>query len=158
MKLSPNRKLITIAAAALVAAGTLAAQGPGMGAPRPGNMDRGAHFGEFLATYLDLTDSQKAQVKSIQDAAKAEATPVETQLKAGRQALSDAVKAGKSDGELNALAAQEGVLMGQLAGIHARSLAKIYALLTPDQKDKLSKLGGQAGGMFGNRFRGGMMP
>ena len=131
-----GNRFLTVAAASLAVAGMLLAQGPGTA----GRSARGARGRQFLATYLDLTDSQKTQVKAVFDAARTQAKPVLAQLKQGRAALGDAVKAGKPDAELDALAAQQGALMGQLAAIRAKAFAKIYPLLTPDQKDKLDHL------------------
>ena len=121
----------TMTVAALATASVVWAQGPA----------RGERARQFLSTYLGLTDSQKTQAKEIFEAARAQAKPIAAQLKQGRKAVRDAVKAGKPDAELDALAAQQGALMGQLAAIRAKSHAKMYALLTPEQRDKLDKLG-----------------
>ena len=94
---------------------------------------------EFLSA-LNLTEAQKAAAKSIFDQAKQESAPVIEQLKSGHEAMEAAVKANKSDAELNQIAASQGTLMGQLAGIHARSFARVYAQLTPEQKAKADEL------------------
>ena len=141
-----NRKwLIRTGAVVLVTASVLSAQGPAAGSG-PARREKAR---QFLSTYLELTDSQKAQAKGISDAARAQAEPIAAQLKQGRTALRDAVKAGKPDAELDALGAQQGALMGQLAAIRAKSFAKMYLLLTPEQKDKLDKLGELARRRFG---------
>jgi len=132
--------------AALAAASVLWAQAPAPGS-RPA---RGERARQFLLTYLGLTDSQKTQAKGIFDAARAQAAPIAAQLNQGRTALRDAVKAGKPDTELDALATQQGALMGQLAAIRAKALAKMYPMLTPEQKDKLDQLRGFVRGRFGH--------
>ena len=60
----------------------------------------------------------------------------------------------KSDAEIDKLAAVVGNLAGQQAAIHAKVQAKFLALLTSDQKDKLSKLPGPGG--FGGPMGGPM--
>ena len=124
-------------AAAMLAVGTDAyAQTPGTGI----RTQRRERARAFIASYLGLTESQKAQAKDVLDAARTQAAPVAAQLKQGHVTLRDAVKAGKSDAELDALAREQGALMGQLAAIHAKSFAKLYPMLTPEQQDKLDHL------------------
>jgi len=149
-----------------VSAGLLVAQGPG--GPRgrgPGQPPQGAPGDrspeqfqqrrlDFLTTVLGLTDSQKDQAKAIFDAAAQASQPLRDQLRQAHQALASASQAGKSDAEIDQLAATVGTLTGQTAAIQAKAQAKFYGILTPDQKDKLSKLpqrgpGGPGGPGFG---------
>src|SRR5262249_33588130 len=109
---------------------------------------------EHIGTILDLTDAQKATAKNLFTDAKSQADPIVTQLKAGHTAMADAVKANKSDAEMNDLAARQGVLVGQLAAIHAKAMAKFYAQLTPDQKAKADRLHDQFQSRFMGRFSG----
>jgi len=95
---------------------------------------------DFLATFLGLTDSQKDQAKAIFDASMQASQPLRDQLRQAHQALRSASQSGKSDAEIDQLAATVGTLTGQTAAIEAKAQAKFYALLTPDQKDKLGKL------------------
>ncbi len=96
----------------------------------------GANRLDFLAGYLTLTDAQKAQAKTIFDAADTAATTARGSLTAAHDALEAAVKANRADAELDRLAAAVGVVQGQLAAIHAKAEAKFYALLTAEQKTK----------------------
>ena len=96
----------------------------------------GANRLDFLAGYLTLTDAQKAQAKTIFDAADTAATTARGTLTAAHDALEVAVKANRADAELDRLAAAVGVVQGQLAAIHAKAEAKFYALLTAEQKTK----------------------
>jgi Spy/CpxP family protein refolding chaperone len=61
------------------------------------------------------------------------------QLKANRQALSAAVKANDV-AQIHSLSAQQGHLQGQLLGIRTEAQAKVYALLTPEQKAKADQM------------------
>jgi len=89
-----------------------------------------------LAADLNLTDSQKQQAQSIFSAARQSAEPVHTQLKAQRQALTAAVKSG-SEAEIDRVSNSLAPLMAQTTAIHTKAFAKFYAILTPEQKDKL---------------------
>ena len=62
-----------------------------------------------------------------------------TQLRANRQALAAAVKANDV-AQIHSLAAQQGNLQGQLIGIRSEARAKVYALLTPEQKAKADEM------------------
>ena len=101
---------------------------------------------DFLAGYLSLTDSQKSQAKTIFDAATTAASTAEGQLTAAHDALAVSVKANRADSELDRLAAAVGVIHGQLEAIHAKAMAKFYALLTAEQKTKFDALGNRQGG------------
>ena len=101
---------------------------------------------DFLAGYLSLTDSQKSQAKTIFDAATTAASTAQGQLTAAHDALTVAVKANRADSELDRLTAAVGVIHGQLEAIHAKAMAKFYALLTAEQKTKFDALGNRQGG------------
>jgi protein CpxP len=138
--------------AGTMAAGMALAQGPGgpggfrgrTGGPGGPGGDP-AQFAQRrldrLATLLDLTDTQKTQAQAIFDAASQARQALSDQLRAARTALQDAANTGKSDAEIDRLAAALGTLEGQLAAIDTKAQAKFQALLTPDQKNKLQTLG-----------------
>jgi Spy/CpxP family protein refolding chaperone len=142
-----RKTFLVLGAATLVGAGIVIAQ-----APHFGFGGDPSHRINMLATALDLTDAQKAQAQMLFDAAHQQAEPVAAQLKQGHQTMAAAVKAGKSDAELEQIANQQGALLGQLAGIHAKAFAKFYSTLTPDQKTKADKLHQDMVGAFGSRF------
>jgi Spy/CpxP family protein refolding chaperone len=83
---------------------------------------------------LNLTDAQARQVETVFEAAAAAAAPLATALNAGKNSLFDAVKAGQSDDELESLAKRNGALTIQLEALQARTFARMWALLTADQK------------------------
>jgi Spy/CpxP family protein refolding chaperone len=96
-------------------------------------------FLEFVSAFLDLTDAQKQFAKTLMTGAKAEAEPVVTQLKQSRASMEEAIKANQSDAEIGDIATKSGLLVGQLAAIHAKAMAKFYAQLTPEQKTKVDR-------------------
>ena len=124
-----NRRLLT---AALIMAAAL----PMMAQGRRG---RGNSL-DYLAGYLSLTDTQKAQAKTIFDAAETATATAHGVLTSAKDALKAAVKANRADSEFDRLAAAVGVVEGQLAGIRAKADAKFYALLTAEQKTKFDAL------------------
>jgi Spy/CpxP family protein refolding chaperone len=101
---------------------------------------------EYLTGYLSLTEAQKAQAKTIFDAASTANETARGQLTAAQEALSAAVKANRSEPELDQLAAAVGVIQGQVAATNAKTSAKFYALLTAEQKTKYDALGNRGGG------------
>jgi protein CpxP len=82
---------------------------------------------------LNLTDAQKEQAKAIFQQSRQTAQPVAEQLRQNRQPLADAVKANNV-GQIQALAAQQGTLHGQLLAIRSEAMAKFYSILTPEQR------------------------
>jgi Spy/CpxP family protein refolding chaperone len=141
-----------IAITAGLASGMLFAQTPAPSNPAQPPVEhrqwqRGQFF-ERMATRLNLTEDQKHQTRSVMHAARESSKPVVQQLRQSRQALRDAVKAGKSNAEIDQLSANVGNLAGQLATIRAKSFAKTYALLTPEQRTKADEMANHARGMF----------
>lgn len=134
MKLKPI--FATIAISAVAAGGLLLAQ---TATPNPVRA-RHAHRMAQMAATLGLTDQQKAQAKSIFQDARTQAQPVMQVLKQDRQQIRAAIQAGKSAQEIQQIAQSEGPQLAQLAGIRAAAQAKFYAMLTPDQQQKLATM------------------
>lgn len=106
------------------------------------------HMFDRLAAKLNLTDAQKQQAKSIMDASRESSKPVRDQLRQDRQALKDAVKTGKSDAEIDQISANLGKDTAQMTAIRTKAFAKVYALLTPEQRAQADQLGDHPRGMF----------
>jgi Spy/CpxP family protein refolding chaperone len=88
-----------------------------------------------LLQALDLTDAQKQQAKTIFQSARQTVQPLAEQLKQDRTALAAAVKAGDS-AQIQQLSTAIGTLRGNVLAARSQAMAKLYALLTPDQKAK----------------------
>lgn len=122
------------------------AQGPGQGRgpggpPNhpPGPPD-GPGGGMFLLRFLDLTDAQKAQIKTIQDAEDAKAEPFEKQIGDAHKALDEATAKGQfNESQIRTIAASEAQAMIELTVLRTRKDAAIYQVLTPEQRAKLDK-------------------
>jgi Spy/CpxP family protein refolding chaperone len=91
----------------------------------------------LFGALLNLTDAQDTQLTTVFDAAAKDAAPLATAAAAGKNALFEAVKAGQSDDQLQRLAQQQGALAIKLQALQARTFAKMWALLTADQKAKV---------------------
>ena len=126
-----KKQFLTWTAVTAMAAGSLFAM--------PARNGR-AHRFDVMATRLGLSDAQKTQVKSIFANEHQLAKPVVQQLRQERQAVQAAVKAGKSDEEIQQLAAAEGPQLAQLAGLRASARAKFMAILTPAQQQQLTAM------------------
>ncbi len=87
----------------------------------------------LLSALLELNDAgQKHRV--IFDAADKTTAPLATQLVTDKQVLFDAVKSGKSARQIQKLAGQQGPLNSQRLTLRAETFAKMWALLTSQQK------------------------
>lgn len=147
-----KHSLFRFVASATLAAGLIFAQAQSPGNNGPAMMhhrqwNRGQVFERF-ASQLNLTDAQKQQAKAILDSSKQSAQPIVQQLQQDRKALRDAVQSGKSESDIDQLSNNLGTLTGQLTAIHTKAMAKIYALLTPEQRTKAQTLHNQMRGMF----------
>jgi periplasmic protein CpxP/Spy len=130
-----NKLNLLKAAFAVVLLGTLAAaqdspRGPhGGGFGGPGMTLRG----------LDLTDSQKAQVKQIMTSEKPTLGPLVQQEMQNHQQMTALVRGGGfEETKAQPIAAQEAQIHSQIVMERAKIEAQIYQLLTPEQKTKLA--------------------
>ena len=134
MQLVP-KKLFTLAAVTALGAAGLFAQA----APHKMARRNGGRFARVMAMALNLTDAQKSQVQSIFQDSFQQAKPIRQQLRQNRMNLQAAVKAGDTT-QIQQLSSAEGAEMGQLAGIRANAMSKVYKTLTPDQQQKFDSL------------------
>lgn len=104
----------------------------------------GHGFGRMLGVnpdYLDLTDAQQAQMKDILTKEKPNIQPLMQQLRQSHQQMQQLEQAGPFDeGKVRPLATQQAQTMTELLVQKARIKSELMAVLTADQKDKLSKL------------------
>jgi Spy/CpxP family protein refolding chaperone len=126
--------VIIVATACLVVAGlaqTQQGRGPGMH----------GRFG-FIARQLQLTDVQKAQIKSMWQADKPTLTPLMQQLATYRKQMLVATANGKFDNNtVTALANQQSQVMAKLMVEKQKLMAQAYnQVLTPDQRAKADQM------------------
>ena len=102
---------------------------------------RHGHMG-YLAKQLNLTDAQKAQVKTMMQTQRATMRPLMQQMAQNRLAMLNATASGAFDqAKVQTLANQQAQLMAQLAVQKASLRSQIYnQVLTADQKAKADQL------------------
>ena len=119
------------------------AQAPVASTPQPDSgkaaMKPRATLRHRMLKALNLTAEQKQQAQTIFQQTRQSVQPVAQQAKQNRQALADAVKANDT-AKIQQLATQQGSLQGQLLTLRSESMAKFYALLTPDQRAKAEQI------------------
>jgi len=124
---------------------------------RPGQ--RGAGFSQMLGFYadsLDLTDAQRTQMKDIMAKEKPTIQPLIEQLAQSHQQMRQ-LEASESfdEAKVRALATQQSQAMTELTVQKARIKSELMQLLTPDQKDKLSKFEARRQARFQKHFQQG---
>jgi protein CpxP len=105
---------------------------------------RGHHRGgmERMARELNLTDAQKAQIKTMFQAQRATTRPLMQQMAQNRLAMLNATSGGAFDqAKVQALANQQAQLKAQLEVQKASMRSQIYnQVLTSDQKAKADQM------------------
>jgi Spy/CpxP family protein refolding chaperone len=154
-----NRKWLRsglLAAATLaVTAGLLVAQGPGRG-HGPGFGPGFPGLGEggmmrFAGHLLDLTDAQKAQLKTIFQASFQANEGLRAELKKIHEQAEAAVKANKGEVEYTRIANTASPLVAQMAASHMTAMAKAWQVLTPAQREKAEKIRAEFRERMGSR-------
>lgn len=138
-----NRKLTCIVGAGVMAAGLLGAQ---VTQPQPSQRNtasrgakRGAHGMGRLAKVLDLTPDQRTQAKQIFASSAESNKAVATDLRQARKALADAAKNNASDAEIDRLSQDVGGLAARVTANRTKAFAKLYSILTPEQRQKMDQ-------------------
>jgi Spy/CpxP family protein refolding chaperone len=90
---------------------------------------------------LDLTDDQKAALKTIIQEERQASQPQREQIRAVREQIRTLLDGGKADpAEVGRLTIQAHTLGAQLREQHKRAFERFEAQLTPDQKAKLDQM------------------
>lgn len=107
-----------------------------------GGHHRGGHGMMFRG--LDLTDEQKAQMKTIRQASKESTKSIREQMKANRQKLQTLSESGTFDeAQVKAIAAEQGNLSAQMIVEKEKVKTQMLAILTPEQKAKAAEMKAQ---------------
>jgi Spy/CpxP family protein refolding chaperone len=133
---SKNAKWAAVAVLVLCGIGILYAQTKGHGCWGPG---RRHGFMAHIAHYLQLTDAQQAQIKSMWQAEKPAVQPLLQQLANGRQQMIAATANGAFDqAKVKAIAQQQSETLAQLMVEKEKLQSQIYQqVLTPEQRTKV---------------------
>ena len=122
--------------------GTVLALGSGLALAQQGDGPQGRRGGMMrkMGRALNLTDAQREQIRAIVKQTAEANADVRDQLKSIREQERAAIKAGGSESELKNLAQSAAPVMAQLHGSRLVAQAKIYALLTPEQRQKMDQM------------------
>jgi Spy/CpxP family protein refolding chaperone len=154
--------VVALAGVALTTAFYVRAQGRAGWQGRDGWHGRGGrpsierivdHIVDHIGTRLDLTTEQKAQVNSIIAAERTNVEPLFAQLKTNWQQMR-AATAGRqfNEEQVRALAANQAQTITELLVVKERVKAKVYAVLTPEQRTKADAMLERFESRFGRGF------
>lgn len=104
---------------------------------------RGGHHrgGGMMFRRLDLTENQKAQMKSIREASKATTAPLREAMKANRQKLAEATANGAFDeAQVTAIATEGSAISAQMTVQREKVKSQMFAILTAEQKAKAAEM------------------
>lgn len=142
-----NRILVIAGIAALVIGATVFALAHGL--QEKGERMRGGgpqDMVEHISRELNLTDAQKEQVKTILEAQRATEEERHTKLDDIRKQIDAATANGQFDeAQVRPLANQQAQLMADEMVDHLRMHAKLYSLLTAEQRTKADQMMKQHG-------------
>jgi Spy/CpxP family protein refolding chaperone len=137
MKFASSKLLAVCISLALLGSVALA-QGP-HGAGREGGFFGGPMF-DMMADYLNLSDAQQTQIKSIMHSVKPAMEPLFQQEMQNHKAMMQLIMSNSFDeAKAQTLAQQSASIHEQIELAHAKAAQQAYQLLTPDQKTKLSE-------------------
>lgn len=157
-----NTKRFTLLALVLSVAMATAAFSQSVVKTTQGMGHRGGGFAHTLGIYtdyLDLTDAQQAQMKDILTREKPTIRPLMQQLAQGRQQMRQLEQAGTFDeAKVRAVASQQSQAITELMVQKARIKSELIALLTPDQKDKMTKFEARRQARFQKHFQQNQAP
>ena len=142
-----KKALIAIIALAVLAAGVIFAVGQssadGKDHARHGRRHRGSGMA-FKA--LGLTEDQKAKLKELRTASRANNKSVRESLKANREKMRTlTANGGFDEAQVTALANEQAGLQAKLIVERQRMKSQLFAILTDEQKAKLAEMKAKAG-------------
>ena len=99
----------------------------------------GGHMLEFFADYLNLSNAQQAQIKTILQKEHPTVKPLMQQLHQTEQQLRQYEEGAYDEAKVRALAAQESQAQGELTVQKTRIHNELFQVLTPDQQAKMKE-------------------
>jgi Spy/CpxP family protein refolding chaperone len=145
-----KRRLVLVP---LMMAAVLLAQPPAGGRQGGAGGDFSQRLENMLTKFLSLDATQQNQVHTILADAQVQSKGSADQLKTLRASLKDAIKTNNT-AQIDALTLQISQMQQPLDATRSKAAARIYAILTPEQQNKLGDgLGMLLGGGFGPRMR-----
>lgn len=111
-------------------------------AQRPGK-GFGHHHGSMLKRMtkeLNLTDAQQTQIKGIMSAEKTKIQPLMQQMRQNQQAQNASINGTFDENQARAFATKQAQVMTDLMVEKQRMRSEVYAVLTPEQRQKAQQL------------------
>jgi periplasmic protein CpxP/Spy len=134
------KKMLVIAALVTFLPTAALAMPPGEGdqrggAGKQGSMKDGKRHLDRMSTALQLTDTQREQVRAILAAEREQTAPLQVKMHQERTALRAAIHAGTAqEAEIRAQVAAQAETKAELMIRRAATRNEIHALLTPEQR------------------------
>ncbi len=100
----------------------------------------GSRTPDVLVQELRLDGNQSQRVASILSDFRESVRPIQEELRQVRNGLMRALREGREGGEIDALNRRQVVAYARLATAESAALAKIFALLNPDQKARATTM------------------
>jgi periplasmic protein CpxP/Spy len=94
----------------------------------------------FFAKNLDLTDAQKAQMKTIMQKERPASKPLFTQLRQNEQQLRQYEEGSYDEAKVRTLAAQQAQIQTELTVQRTRLHSELFQVLTPEQQTKMKEM------------------
>jgi Spy/CpxP family protein refolding chaperone len=94
---------------------------------------------KFFTSYLNLTDTQQAQIKTTLQKEHATIKPLMQQLHQNEQQLHQYEEGAYDDAKVRVIAAQQSQTQIELAVQRTRIHSELFQLLTPDQQTKMKE-------------------
>jgi Spy/CpxP family protein refolding chaperone len=119
-----------------------------------GHGRHGGHFGGPLGHFtreLNLTDAQSAHIKQLTDAFHESTKALHEQLSKGEGPLEGLQDGVFDEAAVRAAAQARAAAHVELEVAHAKLMAQVFAVLTPEQRAKLKELHQQHKGRRGQR-------
>jgi Spy/CpxP family protein refolding chaperone len=137
-------------------------QGNGQMGEMGGGMPRAQRQSRFdqIADKLKLNKEQREQAQTIMDAGREEAAPLLESVGKARLGIANGLLGGSGDEEVKKAQDAYSAEVAKVTGVEAKTFAKIYALLKPNQQSKALQAWDlmadifSAGGRGGSRGRG----
>jgi protein CpxP len=98
------------------------------------------HMMGFFADYLNLTDAQQAQMKTVMQKERPAMKPLFQQSHQIDQQLRQYVEGTFDEAKVQALATQKAQIEAQLTVAQARLHNELFQVLTPDQQGKMKDM------------------
>src|SRR5579863_4937889 len=95
---------------------------------------------KFFAEYLNLTDAQQAQMKTIQQKEHASIKPLMQQMRQTHQALRAYELGTFDEAKVRAIAAQQAQTQVELMVAETRVQNELFQVLTPEQQAKMKEM------------------